>query len=244
MSLWGILFCPTCVIILIEILNPYNFITVYLQESKIAKRIPAINRIGPHNKDILCIINGSLLGDRHREIRIQGKGTRISFNQSAGHKEYLLWLHKTVSNLGYCSSYVPAINTSLTANGVIKSQIRFNTYTYSSFNDLHKAWYLNGIKRVPLNIGEYLTPLALAIWIIDDGGRVGYGLKLSTNSFTFLDCLRLTEVLYTKYNIKSSVQTRGAPNQYILYIWSRSIPDLRVLVRPFIVSSMLYKLGE
>jgi ubiquinol-cytochrome c reductase cytochrome b subunit len=31
----------------------------------------------------------------------------------------------------------------------------------------------------------YLTPLALAIWIMDDGCRAGKGLKLSTNCFSY-----------------------------------------------------------
>lgn len=74
------------------------------------------------------------------------------------------------------------------------------------------------MKRVPLNIADYLSPLALALWIMDDGGRVGYGLKLATNSFTFEDTTRLSLVLSELYGIKSSVQKAGVPNQYHIYI--------------------------
>ena len=122
--------------------------------------------------------------------------------------------------------------------------IRFHTYTYSSLNALHEAWYENGIKRVPNNIADFLTPLTLAIWIIDDGARVGKGLKLCTNSFTFEDTTRLTIVLHELYSIKSSVQSVGVKDQYIIYIWSESMPTLRTIVKPYMVSSMLYKLGE
>jgi hypothetical protein len=31
-------------------------------------------------------------------------------------------------------------------------------------------FYKNGIKKIPSNIADYLTPLALAVWISDDGG--------------------------------------------------------------------------
>jgi hypothetical protein len=79
---------------------------------------------------------------------------------------------------------------------------------------------------------------------MDDGGRVGSGLKLSTNSFTFEDCTRLTVVLSQLYGIKSSVQSAGVPGQHCLYIWSESMYTLRTLVQPYMVSSMLYKLGE
>lgn len=96
-----------------------------------------------------------------------------------------------------------------------------------------------------MDIADYLTPLALAIWIMDDGCRSGYGLKLATNSFTFSDCLRLTQVLYDLYGIKATVQKAGAATQkYHISIWAESMPKFRSIVRPHMVSSMLYKLAE
>lgn len=241
MSLWGYLYSPTY----IKFLD-----TNYLIIESIALiglthvRLPSDLRIGPHNKIILDIFNGSLLGDRHREKRQQGKGTRISFSQEAKHKEYLLWIHSIVSNLGYCSENIPKIVSSIGPKGIVRYRLRFHTYTYSSLNDLHNSWYKKGAKHVPDNFELYLTPLRLAIWIIDDGRRLGAGLKFSTNSFTFQDCTRLTLILSNLYNIKSTVQSRGVPNQYIIYVWKESIPILRILVRPHIVSTILYKLGD
>lgn len=244
MSLWGNFICPTYVIILIGIRSFFDFITIYLEPNRIAKRIKAIYRKGPHNHDILSIFSGSLLGDAHAELRSTGNGTRIGFYQEALHSEYLLWLHNYVSQLGYCNPVVPKIQTRLGPIGVLRYIIRFHTYTYTSLNIIYHEWYVNGIKRVPLNIAQYLTPLALAIWIMDDGARIRYGLKLCTNSFTFADCTRLTEVLHNLYGIKSSVQKAGVQNQYCIHIWSESIPVVRKLVSPYMVSSMLYKLGE
>ena len=79
---------------------------------------------------------------------------------------------------------------------------------------------------------------------MDDGTRVGSGLKLCTNSFTFEDTTRLVLILNKLYGLKSSVQSAGHLNQYIIYIWSESMPKLRQLIKPYMVSSMLYKLGE
>ena len=244
MSLWGIFLCPTYVIILINIISFFDFITIYLEYNRIAKRIPALSRIGPHNYDILSIICGTLLGDAHTEFRPAGNGTRIGFYQEAHHSEYLLWLHNLVAQLGYCNPVVPKIQTRLSTNGVLRYIIRFHTYTYTSLNTLYHEWYINGVKHVPQNIAEYLTPLALALWIMDDGARIQYGLKLCTNSFTFADCTRLVEVLHNLYGIKSSVQSAGVENQYVIHIWSEAMPVVRELVRPYMVSSMLYKLGE
>ena len=56
----------------------------------IKPRIRADKRIGPHNKLVLTIIFGSLLGDGYAERRIKGNGTRITFYQEGSHVSYLL----------------------------------------------------------------------------------------------------------------------------------------------------------
>jgi hypothetical protein len=50
----------------------------------------SIEKIGPHNIDIISIIIGSLLGDGHLEKRKQGNGTRIKFEQSSDNVEYIM----------------------------------------------------------------------------------------------------------------------------------------------------------
>jgi hypothetical protein len=90
-------------------------------------RLRGIYRIGPHNKEVLSIIFGSLLGDGHAEIRSKGVGTRISFSQEALHVEYLLYLHKYLSELGYCDSKTPIISNRLGLKGKLRKVIRFST---------------------------------------------------------------------------------------------------------------------
>jgi len=53
---------------------------------------------------------------------------------------------------------------------------------------------------------------------MDEGGRLGQGLKLATNSFTFTDTTGLAQVLHEWYGLKVVVQSAGVPNQYILYV--------------------------
>lgn len=74
------------------------------------------------------------------------------------------------------------------------------------------------MKVVPYNIGDFLTPLALSIWIMDEGGKVNRALKLSTNTFSYTECLLLVKVLYENFNLKASVQSSGVDNQYVIYI--------------------------
>lgn len=244
MSLWGEFSCPTCINYNHIIFESFIFISIYFSINTIAKRVLATSRVGPHNMDILSVVFGSLLGDSHAERHSTGNGTRISFTQEAIHKEYLLWLHNLISNMGYCTPNIPKIQTRLGIGGKLRYIHRFHSFTYSSFNWIYDLWYVNGVKSVPKNIVDFITPLAIAIWIMDDGGRVGKGLKFATNCFSYEDCLLLSKILFDKYNLHTSVQSAGVKNQYILYVFKESMPALREIVRPYIVSSMLYKLGE
>jgi len=90
-------------------------------------RLKGIYRIGPHNIDIISIIFGSLLGDAYAEKRLSGLGTRISFFQEGVHVEYLLYLHKMFSELGYCNPKVPVITNRLGTKGKVRKIIRFST---------------------------------------------------------------------------------------------------------------------
>jgi ubiquinol-cytochrome c reductase cytochrome b subunit len=103
-------------------ITPINFNI----KSKVS-RLKGIYRIGPHNKDIISIIFGSLLGDAHAEKRLTGLGTRISFYQEAVHVEYLLHLHKILSESGYCNTKTPNITTRLGVKGKLRKVVRFST---------------------------------------------------------------------------------------------------------------------
>lgn len=186
---------------------------------------------------------GSLLGDAHAEKRLAGVGTRFTFYQEDSHVEYLLYLHRYLSELGYCNTKIPVITKRLGTNGKLRKIVRFSTWTYTSFNWIRDEWYKDGIKRVPVSIGDYLTPLALAVWIMDDGSKVSKGLKFSTNSFTYNECLKLVEVLNDNFSLKASVHSAGSANQYIIYIWKESMDNLKNIVSPYIIPEMKYKLN-
>lgn len=213
---------------------------IFASNVPIYLKIPASKRIGPHNIDILSIIIGSLLGDGHAEKK--SNNTRITFQQKAKHLQYGLWLHQFINKLGYCNSNIPEINTRLDKKGQIRKIIRFKTWTYSNLNWIHDLFYLNTIKRVPSNIQFWLTPLALAIWIMDDGTKSSLGLKLCTNSFSYEDCLILVNALHTNFKLKSTIQSAGKSNQYVIYILKDSIPHLLEIINPYLIPSMKYKL--
>jgi ubiquinol-cytochrome c reductase cytochrome b subunit len=79
---------------------------------------------------------------------------------------------------------------------------------------------------------------------MDDGGKIGKGLKLATNNFTLNEVKQLIAILDVKYNIKSTIHKTGAIDQYNIYILSDSMPILVKKIKPYIVPSMKYKLGN
>lgn len=197
-------------------------------------KIRSNKRIGPHNIDILSIIFGSLLGDGYGEKH--GNGTRICFNQEGSHKEYLLWLHKLISDLTYSNTIIPKLTKRLGNKGKIRYIIRFKTYTYSSFNWIYDIWYNN--KILP---NLYLTPLALAIWIMNNGSKTLSGMKLSTNNFTLDEVTSLSLLLNNKYKLNTTIQSTNTFNQYLIYIPKKDKFKLWLIVGKYIHPSMKYK---
>lgn len=246
MSLWGYHYSLKCLNIeyLINIKYKWFIFFISILSYGKNKKCTGLKRIGPHNHDILAIIFGSLLGDGHAEKRIGGIGTRITFYQEDSHLSYIIWLHNLIESNGYCNNITPIISTRIGKGGKLRKIARFRTWTYTSFNWIHDLWYDHGIKKVPNCIGEYLTPLALAIWIMDDGSKVSQGLKLCTNAITYNECLLLVRVLNTNFSLKASIQSAGAnkKDQYIIYIWKESMAKLREQIGIFIIPEMKYKI--
>ena len=214
-----------------------------------ANKLTSHQRIGPHNIDIISIIIGSVLGDSHLEKRSKGLGTRIIFEQSNKNVEYLMWFHNYLSIRGYCNSKRPKLFIRIKTDNKVYFHYRINSYTFSSFNWLHEMFYsLNTktnkfVKIIPLNIESYLTPLALAIWFMDDGSKLGSGVRIATNNFTLEEVQFLCNVLYKKYNITATTHVGGKDKGYVLYIHKKSVSLFTSIVKSHMLPSLYYKLG-
>lgn len=221
----------------INIPNIRHFYTSYIR---------SYLRIGPHNFDVLCVIFGSLLGDAHMYHRVIQNGDVVSlaFKQSIIHKDYLLWLYSFFNERGYCSNNLPSLyNRTIAGYDKTYQGYEFKTYSFTSLFWIYSLFYINGVKVVPACIGDYMTPLTLAIWISDDGGWVGYGVKLSTHSFSLNDVELLVSVLKMKFDLNCTIQPVKSGTQHQIYIKADSVKTLISLVLPYLHPSMHHKLG-
>src|SRR5215510_2035823 len=102
------------------------------------------------------------------------------------------------------------------------------------FNKLENKF----IKIIPHNIEKYLTPLALAIWFMDDGSKLGKGAKIATNCFKYKELQFFCNILLKKYNIIVKLNSGGKNKGYVLYIHSKSMPLFSKIVKPYILPSL------
>lgn len=215
------------------------------------------NMIGPlrnyslnnsNSTELDQILFGSLLGDGSLQLPKRGLNAKFGFTQSLIHEEYFNHVFSIFCNLNLCSASFKPYDYFDSRTNKIYTTLSFRTYALPLFTSAYNNWYLNKVKVIPFEFIHLLTPLALAHWIMQDGTYVkNGGIRLSTDSFSSQEVTKLAEYLTTKYNFKCTIHTVKSSNKtktyHRLYISGYSLPLLRDLVLPYMVPSMLYKLG-
>ena len=167
------------------------------------------------------------------------KNARLGFKQSLYRADYVWFVFNILSH--YCSSYPKEITGIRAGKRFFGLQIF--TRSMPCITKLHSLFYPNGVKIVPHNIYELLTPAAIAHLIMGDGSSTTCGgIRIGTDSFSIKDCIKLTNVLIIKYNINCTIQIqkKGTPR---MYIGTKSKKKLIPLIIPYMIPSMYYKLG-
>ena len=189
------------------------------------------------------IVVGSILGDGWLDAFESNTGTsrfRLKCNDKA--IGYLDWVREKLIALDPCE-----------LKPVSKyNQHYFYTKARKDIGDLRRIFYPGeGVKRVPVNIGDLLTkPISLAIWYQDDGNldnrfKYHHNAMLATYCFPYDDCVKLKETLRQNFNIEVSVckcRMRGKM-YYRLYVLSRSMNLFIETIRPYVHKDFAYKIA-
>ena len=181
------------------------------------------------------VIIGLLLSDGWLVKR--SKNVPLGFAQSASHSEYFWFVFCSLSH--YCSSFPIVRNRSRFGKETIG--LEFKTRSMACLTKLRELFYPNGIKIIPQNIYELLTPIALAHMIMGDGAVRSHGLIICTDSYTVQDVVRLMNVLMIRYRLDCTCRFYST-TQPRIYIIQHSMPSLLNIVYPYMHPSMLYKL--
>lgn len=118
--------------------------------------------------------------------------------------------------------------------------VQFASRTSPVFSEWHARFYEDRRKGVPKDIESLLTPLATAVWFMDDGAADFAGVTFQTHCFTGEEVRLLRGVMEQRYGL--DVRVRANRGGEILYICAASMDDFTRLVEPFIIPELAYKL--
>lgn len=196
---------------------------------------------------------GLLLSDLHIARRNEVQNARLLFAQSGKPEKFEFFMNVFEMLSNFCVQDLKPTtrvwHDKLTGNDY--NSISFGTMQLPCFNLLHNMFYrkdgLNSlgksknIKIVPITIYDLLTSAGLAFWIMGDGSRQNEGIHLSVYAYSEIECELLLSVLSSKFNLKCSLHRHVKGPR--IYIDKASTIIVRDLVKPYMVPSMLYKLG-
>jgi len=171
----------------------------------------------------------------------------IDYNKSKGMSIEIL--DTTTNEISSYSSIRQAAETLGCVHGTILSAEKQKK---EGISKLIKKRYL--IKNIRREFHSFTRSSAQAISnekvrssdVMGDGYFTEGSLKICTDNFTRDEVLKLIEVLYVKFGIKATINKRTNSDGAIKWrirISKISMGKLILLVRPYIISEMLYKLG-
>jgi recombination protein RecA len=191
------------------------------------------------------LILGALMGDGSLSPNLHGRsGTRFRMGHGARQAAYLDWKVSLLENI------------ECTRSSNAKGAVFAGLTPLPELAELREAVYFgDGKKYLSWEYLKALTPLALAVWYMDDGSFTvrSKGVQQRTQGGTGrIDiCVqamspgsrkRLTEYLRDTHGLDVKVSNRGARGQAVLQFTTAASEQFQRLVAPYIHPSMEYKL--
>lgn len=185
------------------------------------------------------VIAGSLLGDGRLESRSKQESARLRIHHGWKQKDIVFWKYRILENL----VSIPPKKIVCWKNprdGSDYYSWYFHTRTISEFKMLYKAFYPKGKKILPENISTLLTPVSLAVWVMDDGCNTGDSLILNTHNFSIEEHLKLNNVFLKNYRIATTINKDR--DKFRLRFSKQDALKLIEIISPYIIQSMKYKI--
>ncbi len=191
------------------------------------------------------VVLGSLMGDGNLSPNPHGRrGVRFRLGHGIKQVDYLDWKTSLLGNIGH----TPTTNAKGTA---------FIDFTpLPELFELREAVYFGGKKKhLTWECLKALTPLALAIWYMDDGcfttrsegvqARTAGGsgrIEICVEAMSEGSRQRLVEYLSDTYGLNITLRAAGVRGKAVLRFSTESSAQFQKLVAPYVHPSMEYKL--
>jgi hypothetical protein len=186
------------------------------------------------------VLIGTILGDGCLERN--GRNVRLRIDHSLIQQAFVDWKRRELQEL---SPSIPRVVRRVDARtGMEHLNYRFSTRSLPLLNDYFELFHAGGgAKRIPASISGLLsTPLTLAVWYMDDGGRRGDCRSgyLNTNAYHLTEVALLQGCLAKSFGVSTTVHF--AARKPRIYIPKSQFFNFCDLIRPHVIDEMLYKL--
>lgn len=193
------------------------------------------NELNPLTQDNLEIILGIMMGDGSMERK--NKNARMSIAHGEKQKEYSYYIANKLSNLNP-HTYV-SISKLDERTGKKYTSYWVDLPANPAFNELYEHFYVNRIKRIPIELFDNFTWQSLAYMFMDDGSKTTCGGQLATNCFTVEDLQKFQTFLLRKFNIETTICKSHA-----LYIRAKSFRYMKPFIEPYMCECTKYKIKQ
>ena len=187
------------------------------------------------------VLIGTILGDGFLQ-KTGTKNARLRLEHSDKQKEYLLWKGTQISRLFQGKpTFLSRVHPK---SGETYSYARWQSSASPELGVWQRYFYKEGKKTIPADIGKYLTPLALAVWYMDDGY-----FSEDKSSFIYLGKISqdeadvLQNAIVKNFSIEPKVYDKKNKG-FALYFPVEETRKLHTLLKSLIHSSMRYKINS
>lgn len=190
------------------------------------------------SEEQLSVIYGSVLGDGNIHLNNTGETARFKETHSMKQSEYLNW------KAGIFDEFVAKRGVKETGSKVWHDGRQFYsvlmlTKFHRNFKVIYDWFYdSNGVKHLPDNFADMITPLALAVWYMDDGSM--HGTKPTLPScFSRDDVERACRVIEEKFGIPYYIpDKKSCDSVWVMHFDGDRFFDV---IGDYIIPGMAYK---
>jgi hypothetical protein len=174
------------------------------------------------------ILIGMILGDAHLEVT--GFDACLRIKHGGEQKDFVMWKYQQFHE------WVLSPPRKILG----KDAWYFRTISHPQIRAYHDRFYFDGRKIVPETIPSLLiSPVSLAVWIMDDGSRDDEALRINTQSFSYDEHRLLQGCLAANFELDTTIHRDK--DKFRLYFPIRETRALYYLVAPYLIPSMQYK---
>lgn len=183
------------------------------------------------------MIIGSCLGDGSIILNGRRKLPYFKVAHCEQQKNYLYW-KKDILGL-FVNSVSKCVDKR--ENSIM---YQFNTLSHKDLLLYRDLFYKDDIKIISKDLSNYITPLSMAVWYMDDGSLYKYNCRIATQGFSKSDNEILSDIIFNNFKICSKVlkSVRNNKEQYYLSFNKENSILLCSLVKPYFIDCMKYKL--